>query len=199
MDRAFSGHEDFTYVLSDSYGGMYQAVNLMLEKGCRHPYCIMRDNSNVDSTSQDNAGRYNGFIDALRNNGITQKTEDLTILIPSHGDSAQLAEQAIVDFLKKGKPVDCIAAFSDNEALGVIRGLKKSGLRVPDDVMVFGFDNVSESAICSPTLSTVGRFNEKIARIAAEKLYERIQDPSKDIPEKIILPVEVIERESTAK
>jgi len=60
-----------------------------------------------------------------------------------------------------------IFAGSDMQALGVLRAARELGLRVPDDVSVVGFDNVPESALTNPPLTTV---DQPIHRMGAEAL-----------------------------
>ncbi len=197
VDRNFSDDNEYTYILSDTYKGMYDATSILIQKGCRNILFVSRDNNTrIDVNSQNNAGRLLGYQAAMQKSGL--KCDEYNLLrIPVQEESIEACDKFIQEYLKQNEKPDGIVTCSDNEAIGIIRGLKKAGLRVPEDVLVFGFDNTFRSEIFSPSISTVGRFNEKIGHIAAEELYEQIHDPSYRKPKNIILPVQVIEREST--
>jgi LacI family transcriptional regulator len=59
------------------------------------------------------------------------------------------------DLVRQKRPFTALLAFDDMSAFGAIRALNKAGIRVPDQCSVIGFDDVSTSAIYSPSLTTV--------------------------------------------
>jgi len=58
---------------------------------------------------------------------------------------------------------DAIFCFNDLLALGTLRALHEDGVRVPEDVAVVGFDDITESSFCIPTLSSVAPDKEELA------------------------------------
>src|SRR5437867_4992826 len=65
-----------------------------------------------------------------------------------------------------------VVAVNDLTAVGVIKGLKNAGCRVPEDVSVTGFDNTRLAEYSNPSITTVDIHRETLGRIAADALHE---------------------------
>lgn len=65
-----------------------------------------------------------------------------------------------------------VIAVNDLTAVGVIKGLRKAGLRVPDDISVTGFDNTRLAEYSNPSITTVDIHREMLGKIAADALHE---------------------------
>jgi LacI family transcriptional regulator len=65
-----------------------------------------------------------------------------------------------------------VIAINDLTAVGVMKGLLKSGLRVPEDISVTGFDNTRLAEYSNPSLTTVDIHREALGQIAADALHE---------------------------
>ena len=85
-----------------------------------------------------------------------------------------------------------------NRAIGAMAGLKRLGIRVPEDVKVFGFDNQLQSCICTPSLSTIERDPVSLGTASAELLLSLIRNKKDTRPSGTILNCRLIERHSTA-
>jgi LacI family transcriptional regulator len=81
-------------------------------------------------------------------------------------------------FFESKRPCDAVFAHNDEFALGVIRAAREHGIRVPDDILVTGFDNISLSEYLSPSLTTVEQPKELIASTLAGELIKSISDSS---------------------
>lgn len=68
-----------------------------------------------------------------------------------------------------------ILAFDDLTALGVVRGLKKEGLRVPEDCSVIGFDDILPAAVSTPGITTIRQPLHKMGSLATQRLLEALQ------------------------
>ena len=79
-------------------------------------------------------------------------------------------------------------------ALGAYHALSLAGLRVPEDVAIVGFDDVSFASLLSPALTTVRAPIEDVGRMAAEKLVAQIQGQVVDML--TLLPTELVIRRS---
>jgi len=85
----------------------------------------------------------------------------------------------------------------DDELAAVIRQyLSRLGLRVPNDVMLVGFDDVRIANLVTPPLTTIHQPYEEIASAAFERLLKRIADP-RLLPTEIFLPATLVTRGST--
>ena len=61
-------------------------------------------------------------------------------------------------------------------ALAAISRIKQSGLRVPEDISIIGYDNIELSAYFSPPLTTIHQPKRRVGKTAVEILLERIKD-----------------------
>lgn len=87
---------------------------------------------------------------------------------------------------------------NDRSAIFLTKILKDKGLRIPLDIAISGFDDIFESTVVEPHLTTVRIHKEELGRRAAEELLWRIQNPKRPT-EVIHIATEVIYRESTVK
>ena len=76
--------------------------------------------------------------------------------------------------MKRKKRFTALFAFDDMTALGAVRGLARSGLRVPEDCSVVGFDDVIPAGLSVPSLTTVRQPMEALGRAAVEIVLESI-------------------------
>ena len=120
--------------------------------------------------------RWVGYTLALREAGLTPDPA-LCILAEDsdlYGDPDWLAEQ-----LSQMPAVpDAFVCANDYLAIHLLSALKKSGLSIPGDVMVAGFDGSYDADLCDPPLTTVKIPSKEIGRLAAVLLTERIQSPN---------------------
>ena len=91
-----------------------------------------------------------------------------------------------------------VFAAADRLAFGIMHELQDAGLRIPCDISVAGYDNLPESQIIYPSLTTVDINKEGTGRLAVQLLLERIRNPQR---ENVIhtLPTKLIVRKSTGK
>lgn len=84
---------------------------------------------------------------------------------------------------------------SDKMAIGAIDAIKDAGLRVPEDISIIGFDDIELAQYVTPKLTTVKQDGELIGKTAIDLLVKEIDSKTK-INENVIVPVELIKRES---
>ena len=94
-------------------------------------------------------------------------------------------------------PPTAIFASNDVMAMGVMDAVRNRELRIPDDISVVGFDNIPQSAMVYPPLTTVQQPLEQMGRVAAQMLIGILNDVEKD-SNRIELPTELIVRSSTS-
>ena len=85
--------------------------------------------------------------------------------------------RAARDIIESGVPFDGLLCLNDGLAIGAISALRESGIRVPEDVQVIGFDNNEESAYLTPPLTSMDSRLEWIAETAVDRLLTRIAAP----------------------
>jgi LacI family transcriptional regulator len=102
----------------------------------------------------------------------------LIVDLPESGDPFSSFEQGYKlteELLQRRHSFTALMAFDDMTAFGAIRALRKSGVQVPEQVSVVGFDDVATSAIYSPALTTVRQPMEVMGATAANIIVEAIQ------------------------
>jgi len=98
--------------------------------------------------------------------------------------------------LQRTRDFTALFAYNDLSAIGALRALRDSGLRVPEDVSVVGFDDINSAAFQIPSLTTVRQPLDKMGALAGEILLQRIQGGAN--PVEVTVDPELIVRESTA-
>jgi DNA-binding LacI/PurR family transcriptional regulator len=91
-----------------------------------------------------------------------------------------------------------VLCLSDAFALEVLRAAADLGLRVPDDVSVVGYDDSRVAALSRPPLTTIRQDVVAKGGLAVAALVRAINDPDSGPPERVVLPAELVVRESTA-
>jgi LacI family transcriptional regulator len=144
--------------------------------------------------------RYHGFKEALGRHGIEFDAAKHT-----HEAAFSYAGgyQGGLELLRKHKRVTGVCVANDEMAAGMLRAAHEAGRRVPQDLSVVGFDDITMSQHTSPPLTTVRVDKQGLGRRAIIRLLELIEakpESGKKPPEyqREVLPVELIIRDSTA-
>jgi DNA-binding LacI/PurR family transcriptional regulator len=87
------------------------------------------------------------------------------------------------------------ACANDQTAVGVIYALKANGLRVPEDVIVTGFDDITLTRYFNPSLTTIRQSGSLLGETAVDALVGMLNG-SKKIKKTVILPTELVVRAS---
>ncbi len=138
--------------------------------------------------------RYQGYRQALERNLIPFK-DQLVVTDEPYPDRVS-GYQAMGKLLAKAPDVDAIFACNDAMALGALQYLKEKHRNVPEEISIMGFDDVEADLTVDPRLSTI-RVNKEELGIQAIRLMIEILNSNRKLPRKILVPVELIEREST--
>lgn len=88
-----------------------------------------------------------------------------------------------------------IFASNDLAAFGAIDAARESGLHVPEDISIIGFDDIPQASLVYPKLTTVRQPLEQMGNIAVKMLLERIEVPSLP-PQRVVLATQLIIRDS---
>lgn len=115
--------------------------------------------------------RERGFRDALHEAGVPVD-ESLVV----HGAfEAEVAREAAYELLRRPDRPTAVFAASDQMALAVLDVARELGLDVPADLSLVGFDNIPESALSEPPLTTVEQPIREMGRDAVALLIELIE------------------------
>jgi LacI family transcriptional regulator, galactose operon repressor len=136
--------------------------------------------------------REEGYRRALATAGIAVDEA----LVRIGGYEAATATEAAHELLELESRPTAIFAANDVTALETIAVARSLGLRVPDDLSVVGFDNVPESALADPPLTTVEQPIRQMGREAVRLLLELIEDPERPAA-RVVLPTRLVVRQSS--
>ncbi|WP_261816475.1 DNA-binding transcriptional regulator CytR [Vibrio gallicus] len=171
----------------DNLTASYEAVNYLAHLGHRHIAEITGP-----PTSTLSSLRSQGFRQALRRAGLPYDS--------SKSIQADFSFEAGVVAMRKlsSSPSRPTAVFCHNDiiAIGVIHEAKNMGLRVPEDLSIIGFDNISFSEYCDPPLTTVAQPRFEIGYQAAQVLLNQLRGDKVHIGSRL-LDTELILRKST--
>lgn len=138
--------------------------------------------------------RLQGYKAALAAAGIPA---DPSLIVQLPEIRYDLAISSAMQMLNSSNPPDSFFTSSDVYAMAAIRAAHLAGRRVPQDVMVTGFDNIEFCSMTIPSITTVNQPKLQLGFMACELLLEKIAMP--DSPnKKALLETELIIRESTA-
>ncbi|WP_409967581.1 LacI family DNA-binding transcriptional regulator [Bengtsoniella intestinalis] len=177
-----------TQITIDYDKAMGALVDHVLEQGKRRI-------AYVASSGMQDSARYDGKTKALfahcQEKGIALNP-NWFVEHATHTQAAYDAVQAKI-FTQSDLP-DAFICTNDATALGVIRAITDNGLRVPEDVIVTGFDNTVYGQMSTPRLTTIDLGTLNISRETVGLLLEKCQ--GKDVNGGVIDPL-FIPREST--
>jgi DNA-binding LacI/PurR family transcriptional regulator len=145
--------------------------------------------------SSDSATRWEAIQEVAREFDIHIRPE-LVLQLEGMESTPELGYPYGKALIARNVPFTALFAYNDISAIGAMRAFQEAGLRIPEDVSVVGFDDISIAAFSIPPLTTVRQPLQKMGRIAAQTLLDRIEDRAAFIPEIAVEP-ELIARKST--
>ena len=116
--------------------------------------------------------RLDGFLDACREHGIPEADQTVIPCTWRASDGYSLAQRYTQEHLPLP---DAFICANDEMALGLIEGLREADIRVPRDVLVTGFDNLTSAELSSPRLSSIQADYRAINYEALELLMRKIR------------------------
>jgi len=154
-------------VLINNRQGAYTATDFLISRYRTQPG-YLKSSYSIPNFEE----RKNGYFKAIRENGMSASRSIIHELAPSIED----ATADMLEIIDNHDPLArCYFADNDMIAIGVIKALKMRGYKVPDDVAVIGFDNITESKIIEPALTTMDVPRFSIGETAAEVLLSQIR------------------------
>lgn len=189
MANEFAPELGLPTVHIDNLTAAFEAVNYLHELGHQHIGCIAGPEEMPLCHY-----RLQGYVQALRRCGITVDPHYIARGNFTYDAGAKALEQ----FLDLPHPPTAIFCHSDIMALGALSYAKRQGLKVPDDLSIIGFDNISLTEFCDPPLTTISQPRFDIGREAMQLLLDQISGKWVD-SESRLLDCELIVRGSTGK
>ena len=134
--------------------------------------------------------RFNGYEAAMKKKGL--KAEAFFDC-----NTMECVQDLLGALMKRKKPPTALFTANGLTTRFALHGMSTLGISVPDDMAIIGFDEPELSAVLRPPLTVVRQPVQELGRVAAELLFERLNNGKTQSPRKnIMLPVDLILRES---
>ncbi len=167
-DDIQGGQEMTQYLISLGHGDIWFVGNVRLPWFARH---------------------YEGYCRAMTSAGLQPRLSGLEF-----DDETEMGYINTKSLLARGEPCTAILAGNDQAAQGVYKGLRDSGLKVPDDISVAGCDDTASSWLY-PGLTSTREFPEQLGQQMVKLVLSRIAQPNL-APRVVTIPTQLIKRES---
>ncbi|WP_268913806.1 ribose utilization transcriptional repressor RbsR [Lentilactobacillus sp. SPB1-3] len=176
-------HESDMVDVNNYHGGEMLAEHLI--KNGHQRIVIVSANNPTRNMKE----RLQGFLDTYQKHQI--------IIDPEQIITTELTKKGGYDTTEAvlAKKPTAIFAINDELALGLYRGLGESGLSIPDDISIVGYDDIDLSEYFTPKLTTVHQPAFEMGTTATQLIINRIENEGID-NQKIALPISLIDRDS---
>jgi LacI family transcriptional regulator len=182
------GSSDLPTIDSDNFSGAVAATNHLLGLGHRR-IGFLSGRPDLESARL----RESGYRSALAAAGIAVDPS----LIQAGGYEPETAKRVTQALLDGADAPTAIFAANDVMALATIDAARAAGRSIPGDLSVIGFDNVPESALCDPPLTTIEQPIRQMGLEAVELLIALIEERD-DVVTHRMLPTKLVPRASCA-
>ena len=181
-----TGSADVPSVDSDNLAGAVLATEHLLGLGHRR-IALLGGRPDLESARL----REQGFRTAMAAAGVPVDES----MVRNGGYRAETAEGPARELLTRPDRPTAIFGANDLMAIRTVQVAREVGLRVPDDVSVIGFDNVPESALVTPPLTTVQQPLHAMGAAALDLLVRMLASPDAEVAD-VRLPTALVERSS---
>ncbi|MFC4525997.1 LacI family DNA-binding transcriptional regulator [Dyella halodurans] len=172
----------------DNVSGGQAVTTHLIAQGCRRIAFL----GDASSHYPEFFDRYRGHVKALGDAGLEAEP-----LLQVNAESTERSGyDALEKLLSHGVSFDAVFAASDLIAIGAMRALADHGLKVPDDVALAGFDDITMASFVNPPLTTVLQDTKQAGEILVDNLLRLIRgEPA----ESAMLPARLIVRRSSLR
>ncbi|MFT8348424.1 LacI family DNA-binding transcriptional regulator [Clostridium saccharoperbutylacetonicum] len=176
-------------IMSDDTKGSYDAVAYFIENNHKR-IALIEGNKEFESSSY----RRKGYIKALEDNKIPIN-EELIISGKYDLQSGYISMNKLLELDEKPTAVFC---SNDDIAVGAMKAISESGLRVPDDISIIGFDDSNFCNYVTPTLSSVKKDSLTMSKYGGTYILNLINNKEID-RNKVFIESKLVMRKSVKK
>lgn len=183
IDRTYAG-VNAGEVVVDNRGGAEKAVAHLIEHGHRNIWCV-----GYDKRYSSVAERVAGYDAVLRRVGITPKY----VIV----DEPEQIAPSLISQLRSAEHPIALFALNNVTSIHVLQILRQSGMSVPEQVAVVGFDDFEFAPLLSVPLTAIRQPADELGRSGTRLLFEMIASSVRiEVPTRIVLPTELVVRNS---
>lgn len=180
--------EQISYIMTDESDGVYKAVQYLYELGHRKIYFF---NGNKKQTTYQY--KLEGFM-----RGAKERKLEEAVKVLKNDPFESGGYKTMMKLIHEGDIPTGIIVASDQMAMGVVRAIHESGLSIPKNISVIGFDNSPISGEVYPRLTTVDQKPYELGKEAGRLLMKQIESKNK-IRSSVLQKPELLVRDSTGK
>jgi len=182
--------EDYSYVSIDDFQSAYNVMKHIYSQGKTRIAFV--NGSLRYKYARERQHGYEAFLQQFN----LPVVENWSINLPEI--NYDMAFASVCQMLTSSTPPDAIFASSDLIAAATIKAAKLHHIKIPDDLVVVGFDNINISIISDPAITTISQPRFQLGYTAGEMLHVHITSPQK-AQQHVLLNTELIIRESSVK
>lgn len=188
LDREVTGGELYDVVLVDNVNGARTAAEHLLELGHRR---IAMINGPDDTTP--GRERRAGFLQALRESGVEPDPQ-----LDRTGDFRETSGRMLTNEIIGLTEAPTALFTANNEmTIGALKALRDLQIRIPEQISVIGFDDLTLGSLLHPPLTCIKRADEEQGELAMRLLLERLADDTVTPARRIVLDTHLEVRAST--
>ncbi len=178
--------DEMDFLGVDNYKSMRELVEHVITVHGVNQFCYIGGPSKGFESEQ----RYRAFLDALAAHNIEFQRDLCYVKDYRYTSGVEVAQELCEKYPTIKSMPRAIICANDEMAMGVVEVLGQNRIRVPEDVIVTGFDNYERSAQFAPRLTTIDRPKEQIGYQACDHMIRKIK--GEDIPSSEILSTNII-------
>jgi LacI family transcriptional regulator len=183
----YAASADYDAVVSDNRHGAQQAVSHLIAHGHRHIAMVIADSGHYPSISE----RRLGYLDALHDGGLADS------YITDCTRASNTLEAEVGRLLSEHPQITAIFGGNDLTALSTASAARALGRRLPEDLSLVGFDDISMAQQFWPSLTTMHVDTRGMGRMAVQLLLNRLEFPNAEMVTAVMRPRLVV-RQSVA-
>jgi DNA-binding LacI/PurR family transcriptional regulator len=186
-------------VYPDNSGGVELAVNYLKQQGHRRIAYFSPTVHNIGNEANYNQ-RLNSFSGCIRTLGLEESKTYIHNPILKKAtvkDTEDSIRDMLVEWKKMTAPPTAVVCCNDFYALLMIRWANLLGITVPDELSIIGTDNIPNSELSFPALTSIDHNAEEMGRLSVEALIKRIENPDRPT-RRISCNASLVIRESVA-
>lgn len=168
----------------------YESTKYLAAKGCREIGLI-----NGTMKLAPYRGRYNGYLQALKELGLSETSATSS----SPTNSMEYGYQCTLDLLEQNPALDAIMAAVDVQGIGAMRALKESGIKVPEQIRLISLTGHIIGSMLETTMTAMEMPAREMGVRAALLTIRDIETPAdqKTSPQHLVFASSLVERESS--
>lgn len=186
-------HSSFDSISTDNRRGGEIAADHFLASDLQCPAVLMANPHSIPASH-----RLEGFRNRMRESGVELRSDHVIVSSKGYHDgfNEQAGWEGMKSLLQSGRIPDAVFATSDVQAIGAMEALRQSGVDIPGQVQVIGFDDLPVARYLG--LTTLRQPMHEMGARAFDLLMDRMANPDSTVAHTVFAPTMVIRQTTRA-